>query len=112
MSDRWSNNEAVAWARRQRIPSSPKVALYALASRCNAHGECWPSQPQLCDDTGLSRRTLRRALHSLRDRGLVKIVPRGRNKDKGGRLSDLYIINMVPAESVIPLHHIHARAVT
>ena len=98
----WVNIEAVDWARRQRVKSPQKVVLYALASRCNAHGECWPSQPQLCDDTGLSTRTLRRALHTLRDCGLVKIVPRGRHKDKGGRSSDLYIISMVPAESVIP----------
>lgn len=45
--------------------------LYALASRANEKGECWPSIATLCRDTGLAKRTVQLHLRQLVDQQLV-----------------------------------------
>jgi hypothetical protein len=55
----------------------------ALSSRAGSKAVCWPSQPTLAVETGLSESTLRRALRLLEDVGLiettVETTPTGRH---------------------------------
>jgi len=44
--------------RELQVPPIPKLILYALATRADAEGVCWPSIRTLCHDTGLARRTV------------------------------------------------------
>lgn len=44
-----------------------RLVLYALASRVDSKGYCWPSVEQLMLDTGLSRATVFRALTGIRN---------------------------------------------
>ena len=53
------------------LPHIEKVILYALASRVDDRGACWPSLDTLAKDAGLARRTLQYHLSALVDTGLV-----------------------------------------
>lgn len=44
--------------RELQVPPIPKLIFYALATRADAKGICWPSIRTLCHDTGLARRTV------------------------------------------------------
>ncbi|HEX8013125.1 MAG TPA: helix-turn-helix domain-containing protein [Casimicrobiaceae bacterium] len=48
-----------------QVPPIPKLILYALATRADAEGICWPSIRTLCHDTGLARRTVQMHLQKL-----------------------------------------------
>jgi hypothetical protein len=60
------------------LPHIEKVILYALASRVDDRGACWPSLDTLAKDAGLARRTLQYHLGTLVDSGLV-----GREERRG-----------------------------
>jgi DNA-binding transcriptional ArsR family regulator len=67
---------AVAWEHILRVRELSgshvaKAILYALASRANEKGECWPSVKTLCRDSGLAERTVQTHLQSLVDQQLV-----------------------------------------
>lgn len=64
----WQHIHAV---RELELPHIEKVILYALASRVDDRGECWPSLDTLAKDAGLARRTLQYHLGTLVDAGLV-----------------------------------------
>ncbi len=64
----WQHIHAV---RELELPHIEKVILYALASRVDDRGECWPSLDTLAKDVGLARRTLQYHLGTLVDTGLV-----------------------------------------
>ena len=53
------------------MPHVKKAILFALASRANDGGECWPSLRKLCSDSGLARRTVQINLQQLIEAGLV-----------------------------------------
>lgn len=57
--------------RELELPHIEKLLLFALASRVDDSGECWPSLATLRNDTGLSKRTVQYRLGSLVDRGLL-----------------------------------------
>ena len=44
--------------RELQLASVAKLILYALASRADRHGYCWPSVRRICADTGLHRRAI------------------------------------------------------
>jgi DNA-binding transcriptional ArsR family regulator len=48
-----------------------KLILFALASRVDDEGKCWPSIDTLCRDTGLKRRTTQLHLKALVENGYV-----------------------------------------
>jgi len=58
------------------LPHVEKLVLFALASRVNESGECWPSLATLRKDTGLAQRTVQYRLRSLIARGLVSCEER------------------------------------
>jgi DNA-binding transcriptional ArsR family regulator len=64
----WQHIHAV---RDLELPHVEKVILYALASRVDDGGACWPSLDTLAKDAGLARRTLQYHLSILVDTGLV-----------------------------------------
>ena len=57
--------------RELELPYIEKLLLFALASRVDDSGECWPSVATLRKDTGLAQRTVQYHLRSLVDRGLL-----------------------------------------
>jgi hypothetical protein len=51
--------EAVRWVRDgSQLKGNARLVAYALASRLNNEGECWPTFEQLAQDTGLSKRSV------------------------------------------------------
>ena len=58
------------------LPHVEKLVLFALASRVDESGECWPSLGTLRKDTGLAQRTVQYRLRSLVARGLVSCEER------------------------------------
>jgi DNA-binding transcriptional MocR family regulator len=58
------------------LPHVEKLVLFALASRVDDKGECWPSVATLRKDTGLAQRTVQYRLRSLVARGLVSCEER------------------------------------
>jgi DNA-binding transcriptional MocR family regulator len=68
-----------AWAVRDADPISPTAhhVLLCLADRFNPkYGVAWPSYADITRRTGLSERTVRRAIDELEDSGLVVKSPR------------------------------------
>jgi hypothetical protein len=61
----------LARVRELDLPPSAKLILYALASRADDRGRCWPSIGQICRDTGLKRRAVQVHLRRLIDLELV-----------------------------------------
>lgn len=57
------------WAR--KMPAPRKLVLIYLADRANSEHRTWPSVATICDETGLGRSTVFRALEELRDAGYV-----------------------------------------
>jgi DNA-binding transcriptional MocR family regulator len=62
------------WAIRDApIDATAKVVAWALDSRMNGTGECWPSKAQLAADTGLDKRTVDKAMRRLELAGFVTV---------------------------------------
>ena len=62
------------WAIRDApVDRTAKLVAWALGSRMNGTGECWPSKAQLAADTGLDVRTVDRAVVRLERAGLVTV---------------------------------------
>lgn len=59
------------------LPPTPKLILFALASRSNDQSESWPSVRRICRDTGLSRRAVQTHLARLITAGIVVRADRG-----------------------------------
>lgn len=75
---------------RMDLPHRAVSVYIYLYDRANKDGECWPAIPTISKDLKLSQSTVRRALHDLREAGLVSTEQRYR--DKGGKSSLLYKI--------------------
>lgn len=95
------------WAIRDApIDTTAKTVAWALATRMNGAGECWPSKAQIAADTGLGKRTVDRAMRRLELAGFVE-VRRG-----GGRgHSNRYGIKGV-TEDPKGCHRRHIKGVT
>lgn len=81
----------MAWAFQQKLPSTEKFVLVALADRANDDGHCWPGQRSLADKCSLSRQTVNRCVKTLETKGLLKIE--ARVDDVGRPLSNRYFLN-------------------
>lgn len=68
--------ECQKWARSQNIGGSPKMILVTLSLFVNNKYQCWPSYKTLAFETGLSVKTVERALKKLEDDGFVHIERR------------------------------------
>jgi DNA-binding transcriptional ArsR family regulator len=81
------SHQATKWARVQNLHKTPKAVLLNLADRADPRTDyCFPGQKTIASDTGLSERTVRRALTYLEECGYIKRWER-RRRD-GYRSSD------------------------
>jgi hypothetical protein len=83
---------AAKWAKRQRVRTTCRVVLTALADFADKQGQCWPSQATLATETGLAVRTVRVVLAELTAAGVI--TRRHRGNGFGGRASDLIALTM------------------
>ena len=63
--------EHISLVRQMPLQYIAKLILFALASRVDDEGKCWPSIDTICHDTGLKRRTTQLHLKALVERGYV-----------------------------------------
>lgn len=82
---------AIAWAKKQ-ITGSPtrKAVLTALADYADENGKGWPSVGRLAEDTELSVRAVRNALHELVEAGIIS--REDREAENGATKSCLYVL--------------------
>ena len=73
---------------RSELPHRAVSVYIYLSDRANKDGECWPAIPTIAAELKLSQSTIRRALHDLRNAGLIETEQRFRTK--GGKSSLLY----------------------
>lgn len=59
------------WAAGLKLPATQKTILRELCKRANAFGECWPSQVNISERTGICIRAVRNALKALDERGYI-----------------------------------------
>jgi hypothetical protein len=78
------------------VPPTERFVLYAIANYADEYGKCWPGLNAIMVYTGLSRRTIIRAIADLKDRGLLSTEERTR--DNGSRTSNRYMMNFMYAE--------------
>lgn len=86
------SNEALAWAYKLPIKGPAKPVLTALADFADEAGSCYPGQEKLALMSGLSIRSVRRALERLEDQGLLR--REHRYDHRGYRTSDRYFLSM------------------
>lgn len=55
------------------LPQNERSVVEVFAWHANADGVCWPSRARIMYRTGLSEPTVKRAMRSLRDRGLLTV---------------------------------------
>ena len=75
------------------VPPTERFVLYAIANYADEHGRCWPGLNAIMVYTGLSRRTIIRAISDLKNRGLLSTQERLRNN--GSRTSNHYMMNFM-----------------
>lgn len=69
--------EALNWALNYRLDEpAMKAVLIGIANHANPKGEAWPSIERLCLYSGYSESTVRRAIKSLVDEGLLEVIER------------------------------------
>ena len=78
----------LAFLYRSELPHRAVAVYIYLHDRANKKGECWPAIPTIATELKLSQSTIRRALHDLRDAGLITTVQRYR--ENGGKSSLCY----------------------
>ncbi|WP_053080569.1 helix-turn-helix domain-containing protein [Methylobacterium variabile] len=83
---------AAKWAKRQRVRTTCRVVLNALADYADKEGRCWPSQATLAAETGLAVRTIRLVLAELNAAGVIARTHRGNGM--GGRATDLIVLRL------------------
>lgn len=74
------------------------LLLLALADQSDDKGRCWPSVQHLADKTRLSRATVQRRLHALRDSGLITTEARA----GGSNLYHFTFAVAIPDVDVVP----------
>lgn len=81
-------HEYTTWAYKQKLPSTTKFVLVVIADRANHEGVCWPSRKDIAERTGLSERSVTRAIDELKSDGLIQVKEQ-RRKD-GYKTNNLY----------------------
>jgi DNA-binding transcriptional MocR family regulator len=102
------NLEAIKWAREYRARSAAEMAvLWAIATRVDDKGECFPSRKRLAKDAAVNERTARRILTELEERGVIEREEREfegwemRDKSKLIRLRPICATSVYPAPDTI-----------
>lgn len=74
------------------ISATEKLVLICAANYTDPQARCYPSQRKLAEDSGLTDRTVRAALASLREKGLIEVLERRR--PDGSRSTDLITLKL------------------
>ena len=86
---------AMTWAwGLEELPPGETLVLLALADQANDQGLCWPSQETIASKARCSLRSVKRAVNSLRNAGLLEVEHRGREGFSKGRKSNIYRLNV------------------
>ena len=95
--------EHITLVRQVPLQYIAKLILFALASRVDDEGKCWPSIDTICHDTGLKHRTTQIHLKSLVENGYVI------RQERPGRTALLWINMRMLATGVsgTPPHDLH-----
>lgn len=104
------SNQAITWAYRQDAASSAKFVLVTLADFADEAGTCFPSQERLARLTGLSVRSVRRAVEELEGLGLL--VTEHRYGPNGYRTTDRYRLVMADDGSSVLADNLSAGGVS
>lgn len=83
--------EHEGWGWATPLERSPKVVLLNLIFHADKNGECFPSAALIAHETGLSGRTVRRAIQDLNRLGYIDV--RGQKKN-GLQTSNRYRLNV------------------
>jgi len=75
------------------LPPNEYLLMIILANRCDKNWQCFPSQAWLAERTGLSLRTVKRAMQELEKAGHIS---RKKRSSAAGRTSDLIKLNRQP----------------
>ncbi len=67
-----------------------KVVYLYLKDRSDASGSCWPAINTIASDLGISRSTVKRAIHDLVQMGYLSKA--GRYRSNGSHTSNLYCV--------------------
>lgn len=74
------------------LPSRAKTIMFYLVNRSNKELTCFPAIPRIAKETGMSERTVQRALKELCEEGYLEKIQRYR--ENGGQSSNLYLLLM------------------
>lgn len=72
------------------LPSRAKTVYMYLRDRSDKERKCWPGINTIAADLNLSRSTVKRALHDLKEHRYIQRLPRYR--ESGSRSSNLYVL--------------------
>ena len=101
---------AILWAFKSRIPTNERVVLLELANFSDEVAwQCYPSMETVAQNTGLSRRSVLRAISALADRCLISFEQR---VTFHGKSSHLYTLNRTIKKIKTPCDSQSQRDVT
>lgn len=67
-----------SWGLFKELSPAEKAVLVLLCHKANKNSRCaWPSHELIAQDTGITERSVRTALHGLENRGLIEIRKNG-----------------------------------
>lgn len=96
----------------EKVSSSERLVLLALAYRANESGECWPSLDDLARITSMNVKTVRKCINDLVEKGLVlKTVLKGKSsvftlnleETTPTKIGTPPLPNLVPLPKTVPL---------
>jgi hypothetical protein len=84
------SSDAMAWTWAAKTSPNEKLVLLALAWHCHESDECYPSIGRIVDMSGLSERSVQRALQVLNANKLITTVA-----TRGGHASNTYRLKVI-----------------
>jgi hypothetical protein len=88
--------QALTWALATATPSpTTKLVLLLLANYADEFGVAWPSVRRIGNESGLSERAIRNAIHALMDAELL--TKEHQRRPNGSKTVDLYTLNLPAA---------------
>ena len=89
------------------LPGRAKTIMFYLVNRSSRELTCFPAIPTIARETGLSERTVQRALKELCEEGYIVKTPRYRKN--GGQSSNLYLLVVKDNQAMILLETVESN---
>lgn len=83
--------QAMGWATALKLPTRDKFVLIMMANYADENGKCWPSMNRLCDDTGMGKDSIIRAIKALEENGILSVE---RRMVEGVNLPNIYHLQL------------------